>query len=202
MSLGFRAAVHRISEAMQAPTPKYGRDRLSAHTVTAKQLILDGRTFTAASLGGGCSGCVGAAASTAAQSATAVQVPETKTLDGPAPVREEVLVRHDPDCKPAIERERAERNLQHGELQRAIQELAAAEKRITLERTAVKRGKQWYVGGERIAASKLKISDGSSRRFITEESTIEEALRKLAAELDLLHSGAGAFSSTGDKDAE
>jgi len=200
MSIAFRAAVHRINAAMQTPTPKYGRVNLTAHTLNAKQLILDGRAFTAETLSGRCGGCVGVAPSVPPEEVLVAAVPEAEKLDGPAPVREEVLVRHDPDCQPALERERTERNLQHAELQRAIQELAAAEKRITLERTAVKRGKQWYVGGERIAASKLKISDGSSRRFILEESTIEEALRKLAAELDLLHSGHGA--QQGDKDVE
>lgn len=58
---------------------------------------------------------------------------------------------------------------------------------IKIERNASKSGKFWYVAGERVAANKLCVSDGSGRRFVAETSTVAQVLQKLANELDSLH---------------
>jgi hypothetical protein len=114
-------------------------------------------------------------------------------VDRVEPAAADVLVRHEPcECTAAIARERAERNLQCAELQRAIQEADVAAKQITLQRNAYKRGRQWFVAGEKVAGGSLKISDGSTRRFVEVETTLADAVKQLAAEVDKLHAlGAG-----------
>lgn len=103
----------------------------------------------------------------------------------------EVLVRHEPcECAAAIASERAVRNLQCAELQRAIQEANLAAKQITLQRNAYKRGRQWFVAGEKVAGASLKVSDGSTRRFVEVETTLADAVKQLAAEVDKLHATA------------
>jgi hypothetical protein len=71
---------------------------------------------------------------------------------------------------------------------RSITKFAA--KQITLQRNAYKRGRQWFVAGEKVAGGSLKVSDGSSRRFVEVETTLADAVKQLAAEVDKLHATA------------
>lgn len=175
---------------MSQTTPfngRYGRDRLMADTVCTRKLYLDGLCFTAADLRRARDV---PAAAPVASSPPPPPLPETP-VDSVKSAPTEVLVRHEPcECAAAIESERAVRNLQCAELQRAIQEANLAAKQITLQRNAYKRGRQWYVAGKKVEGSSLKVSDGSTRRFVEVETTLADAVKQLAAEVDKLHATA------------
>lgn len=200
MSIAFRHTLLRLSSTMSQTPPfngRYGRDRLISDSVFTRKLYLDGLCFTAADLRRA------RELSAAAPASCAAKAPEVPALavDSPQPAAADVLVRHEPcECTAAIASERAERNLQCAELQRAIQEADLAAKQITLQRNAYRRGRQWFVAGEKVAGGSLKVSDGSTRRFVEIETTLEQAVKQLAAEVDKLHaSGVGA---SGPQDAE
>lgn len=153
-----------------------------ADAVFTRKLYLDGLCFTRADLQ--------RATISPSPTETPAPVPEAP-VDRVESAPTEVLVRHEPcECAAAIASERAVRNLQCAELQRAIQEADLAAKQITLQRNAYKRGRQWFVAGEKVAGGSLKVSDGSTRRFVEVETTLADAVKQLAAEVDKLHATA------------
>lgn len=75
------------------------------------------------------------------------------------------------------------------ELQTALERTRASieqSRSVQLERTAVKRKGHYYIAGRRVNASDLK---GDGRRYFAVASycSVQEALQRLAEEIDLLH---------------
>lgn len=193
MSIAFRHALLRLC-SMSQTTPfngRYGRDRLISDAVYTRKLYLDGLCFTAADLRRAreLAACASAPAANSSPAPEVLPPAVDRAESAPA----EVLVRHEPcECAATIASERAVRNLQCAELQRAIQEANVAAKQITLQRNAYKRGRYWFVAGEKVAGGSLKVSDGSTRRFVEVETTLADAVKQLAAEVDKLFAAAGA----------
>lgn len=154
---------------------KYGRQILRAHTLHAKEIVLDGQCVTRESL------------LRAPEPAPAAQVV-------PEPARE-LLVRPESVSQEAFERERAARDEQCAELFAALQEAQKhvkqlADQRVTIVRKARKVNGRHLVAGQRVNATELRSSGGDKNELVMmRECSVAEALQQFAAELDRLHFG-------------
>lgn len=71
---------------------------------------------------------------------------------------------------------------------------------VVLERAARKRGQRWMAAGQRANASDIQTV--GNRKFVIQELTIDEALKRLAQEVDELHlkeSGSTSSNSIGEE---
>lgn len=150
------------------------RDRLQAREIHTSALFLGGKRITAEDL-------LRDAIATA-----------------PAPSRA-VLVRSQPTpsvSREELEHERRARHEQFEELRRLLQQAQAQSvrdqdddrnDRLTVKRTAHKRGQRHFVAGKRVEASQLQSVDGGKRFIVTHSGTVQELFQYFADELDALH---------------
>jgi DNA polymerase II small subunit/DNA polymerase delta subunit B len=120
----------------------------------------------------------------------------------PAPTRE-LLVRSQPTqpvSREEFESERIARHEQYEEFRRLLHEARSKpvsrgdddddkDDRVTVKRTAHKRGQRHFVAGKRVEASQLQSVDGGKRFIVTRSGTVQEMLQYFADELDALHQG-------------
>lgn len=165
----------------------YRARELSAFEVRAKTLVVDGQRFGASELAARC-GCrrgSDSGAGAASESASRADQEAARELLVQTCRKHDLLLEEKlAQVEAALEQTRA-----------AIDErkrlCAAGDVPVTIERTASKSGKFWYVAGRRVAANELRISDGTGRRYIAETNSVAQVLQKLADELDQLHAKFG-----------